>query len=123
MLCKYKFPLEKLMGKLTQAVVANPNAVDHRLSYYKQDICNFLFSRKTSRWPPKIVKKKNFFLYNSIPLLPCGSKICSKSLYLLPFPRYLQFFILRKNPRWPPKFVKIEIFLSFIVAFLYYPGG
>ena len=40
---------------------------------------------------------------------PCGSKIRSKSLYLLRFLRYCHFFIFRKNPRWPPKVAKIEI--------------
>ena len=43
-------------------------------------------------------------------VLPCGSKIPSKSLYLLRFSRYLHFFIFRKNPRWSPKVVEIEIF-------------
>ena len=41
-------------------------------------------------------------------LLPCGSKIHSKSLYLLRFQRYLRFFIFRKNSRWPPKVVKLK---------------
>ena len=40
-------------------------------------------------------------------VLPGGSKILSKSLYLLQFSRYSHFF---KNPRWPPKVAKIEIF-------------
>ena len=42
--------------------------------------------------------------------IPCGSKIRSKSLYLLRFSRYSHFFIFSKNPRWPPKVAKIEIF-------------
>ena len=41
-------------------------------------------------------------------LLTCGSKIRSKSLYLLRFQRYLRFFIFRKNSRWPPKVVKLK---------------
>ena len=64
----------------------------------KRNFSFFIF-RKNSRWQPKIVK-----------ILPCGSKIRSKSLYLLRFSRYLRFFIFRKNSRWPPKIVKFENF-------------
>ena len=34
----------------------------------------------------------------------------SKSLYLLRFLRYSDFFVFRKNSRWPPKVAKIETF-------------
>ena len=37
--------------------------------------------------------------------IPCGSKISSKSLYLVPFPRKMRFCILRRNSRWLPKVV------------------
>ena len=42
-------------------------------------------------------------------VLPYGSKIRSKLLYLLRFLRYSHFFIFHKNPRWPPKVAKFEI--------------
>ena len=48
------------------------------------------------------------FAYDTV-VLPCGSKIRSKSLDLLRFSRYSHFFIFHKNPRWPPKVVKTEI--------------
>ena len=56
------------------------------------------------------VKLKTFMFQQNTLLLPCGSKIRSKSLYLWQFQRYLPFFIFRKNSRWPPKVVKFEIF-------------
>ena len=61
---------------------------------------------------PKLdhVKLKTFMFQQNTLLLPCGSKIRSKSLYLRQFQRYLPFFIFSKNSRWPPKVVKFEIF-------------
>ena len=56
-------------------------------------------------------RKSKFFPFEQDTLvLPCGSKIRLKSLYLLRFSRYSYFFTFRKNPRWPPKVAKIEIF-------------
>ena len=43
-------------------------------------------------------------------VLPCGSKMQSKSLYLLWFLRYFHFFIFHWNLRWPSYVVKIESF-------------
>ena len=99
---------------------------------------HFFIFRKNPRWPPKVAKIEIFHHWtgdscttvrvkNSLEIAillevihiysfaqdtlvpPCGSKICSKSLYLLRFSRYWLFFIFRKNPRWPPKVAKIEI--------------
>ena len=68
------------------------------------------FSAKTQDGRQKWRKLKIFpFAWDTLAIL-CGSKIRSKSLYLLPFSRYSHFFIFRKNPRWPPKVAKIEIF-------------
>ena len=70
----------------------------------------FHFPLKT-KMAAKSGKNWNFstFTYDTL-VLPCGSKIRSKSLYLLQFSRYWHFFIFRKNSRWPPKVVKIENF-------------
>ena len=56
-------------------------------------------------------------------MLPCGSKIRLKSLYLLRFSRYSHFFIFLKNPRWLPKVEKIKIFPLLHKTLLYYPMG
>ena len=56
-------------------------------------------------------RKSKFYPFSPDTLvLPCGSKIRSKSHYLLRFSRYSHFFIYRKNPRWLPKVAKSEFF-------------
>ena len=93
------------------------------ISYGFRDTYDFLFSRKNSRWPPKIAKKSKIFAFTKEHLvLPCGSKIRSKSLYLLQFSRYLQFSVFRKNSRWPPKIEKNQKFLYLLRTIFYYPG-
>ena len=68
-----------------------------------RDIHFYIFRQKCR-------KLKFFPLAQNTLVLPCGSKIRSKSLYLLQFLRYSHFFIFRKSPRWSPKVAKIEIF-------------
>ena len=82
------------------------------ISYGFRDIHTFFFSFSTKiqdgrqKW-----RKLKFFTFAWDTLaIPCGSKIHSKSIYLLQFSRYSHYFIFRKNPRWPPKVAKIEIF-------------
>ena len=83
---------------------------NHSISYGYRDIHTFSFSAKVQDGRQKWRKLKFFtFAYDTL-VLPCGSKIRSKSLYLLRFSRYSHFFIFRKNSRWPPKVAKIEIF-------------
>ena len=80
------------------------------ISYGFRDIHTFSFSAKIQDGRQKWQKLKFFpFAWDTL-VLPCGSKIHSKLLYLLRFSRYSHFFIFRKNPRWPPKVAKIEIF-------------
>ena len=71
------------------------------------EIHTFSFSAKIQDGHQKWRKLKFFPLAL---VLPCGSKIRSKSLYLVQFSRYSHFFIICKSPRWPPKVAKIEIF-------------
>ena len=78
--------------------------------YLFRDIHTFSFSAKIQDGRQKWRKSKFYPFAQDTLVLPCGSKICSKSLYLLWFSRYSHFFIFRKNPRWPPKVAKIEIF-------------
>ena len=85
-------------------------ARNRSISYGSRDIHTFSFSAKTQDGRQKWRKLKFFpFAWDTL-AIPCGSKIRSKSLYLLRFSRYSHFFIFRKNPRWPPKVAKIEIF-------------
>ena len=85
-------------------------ARNRSISYGFRDIHTFSFSAKTQDGRQKWRKLKFFpFAWDTL-AIPCGSKIRSKSLYLLRFSRYSHFFIFRKNPRWPPKVAKIEIF-------------
>ena len=80
------------------------------ISYGFRDIHTFSFSAKIQDGRQKWRKLKFFHLAWDTLVLPYGSKIRSKSLYLLRFLRYSHLFIFHKNPRWPPKVVKIEIF-------------
>ena len=86
-------------------------ARNHSISYGFRGIHTFSFSAKIQDGRQKWRKLK-FFPFAKDPLvLPRGSKIRLKSLYLLRFSRYSHFFIFRKNSRWPPKVAKLEIFL------------
>ena len=80
------------------------------ICYGFRDIHTFSFSAKIQDGQQKWRKLKFFPFAKDTVALPCGSKIRSKSLYLLRFSRHSHFLIVRKNPRWPPKVVKIEIF-------------
>ena len=85
-------------------------ARNRSISYGFRDIHTFSFSAKIQDGRQKWRKLKFLpFAWDTL-AIPCGSKIRSKSLYLLRFSRYSHFFIFRKNPRWPPKVAKIEIF-------------
>ena len=70
----------------------------------------FRFPAKIQNGRQKWRKLKFFPLCIRSSCTTCGSKIRSKSLYLLRFSRYSHFFVFHKNPRWLPKVVKIEIF-------------
>ena len=80
------------------------------ISYVFRDIQTFSFSAKIQDGRQKWRKLKFFTFAQATLVLPCGSKIRSKSLHLVWFSRYSHFFIFSKNPRWPPKVVKFEIF-------------
>ena len=85
-------------------------ARNRSISYGFRDIHTFLFSAKIQDGRQKWQKLKFFPFAQDTLVLPCGSRIRSKSLYLIWFSRYSRFFIFRKNPRWPPKVAEIEIF-------------
>ena len=85
-------------------------ARNRSISYGFRDIDTFSFSAKIQDGRQKWRKLKFPQFAQDTPVPPCGSKIRSNSLYLLPFSRYWHFFIFRKSPRWPPKVAKIEIF-------------
>ena len=83
-------------------------AQNRSISYGFPGIDTFSFSAKIQDGRRKWRKLKfpSFAQETHVP--PCGSKIHSKSLYLLRFSRYWHFLIFRENPRWPPKVTKIE---------------
>ena len=58
--------------------------------------CNFCEKFENSKWPPSLAWQ-NFFenrhFYSAE--IPCGSKISSKSLYLVRFSRYKHFYVLQ----------------------------
>ena len=85
-------------------------ARNRSISYGFRDIHIFPFSAKIQDGRQKWRKLKFFPLAQDTLVLPCGSKIRSKSLYLVRFSRCSHFFIFRKSPRWPPKVAKHEIF-------------
>ena len=84
-------------------------ARNRSISYGFQDIHTFSFSAKIQDGRQKWRKLKFFDFPQATLVLPRGSKIRSKLLYLLRFSQYSHFFIFRKNPRWPSKVAKIEI--------------
>ena len=58
--------------------------------------CNFCEKFENSKWPPFLVRKfffENRHGYSS--MIPSGSKISSKSLYLARFSRYKHFYVLQ----------------------------
>ena len=85
------------------------NLLEITISYGFRDIDTFSFSKKIQYGRQKWQKLKFSPFPQDTLVPPCGSKIHSKSLYLLRFSRYCHFFIFHKNPRWPPKVAKIEI--------------
>ena len=58
--------------------------------------CNFCEKFENSKWPPFLAIQiffENRHGYSAE--LPCGSKISSKSLYLVRFSRYRHFYVLQ----------------------------
>ena len=83
------------------------------ISYGFRDICDFMFSAEIHDGRQKLKKNSKILISaKKHLLLPCVSKIWSKSLYLLRFSTYLRFFVFRKNSRWPPKIVNLKIWYS-----------
>ena len=58
--------------------------------------CNFCEKFENSKWPP-FLARQNFFekRHGYSAEIPCGSKISSKSLYLVRFSRYKHFYVLQ----------------------------
>ena len=88
-----------------------------RFSRYKHFyVLQFLRKIRKSKWPP-FLARQNFFENwdNYSPVIPCGSKISSKSLYLAGFSRYKHFCVLQfckkfENSKWPPFFARNFLF-------------
>ena len=79
--------------------------------------CNFGEKFENSKWPP-FLARENFFenRHGYSAEIPCGSKILSKSLYLVQFSRYKHFYVLQflrkfENSKWPPFFAR-QIFFE-----------
>ena len=70
-------------------------ARNRSISYSFRDIHTFSFSAKIQDGRQKWRKLKFFPFAEDTLVLTCGSKIRSKSLYLLWFSRYSHFFIFR----------------------------
>ena len=80
------------------------------ISYGFRDIHTFSFSAKIQDGRQKWQKLKFFpFAYDTL-VLSCGSKIRSKSLYLLWFSRYSHFFISAKIQDGRQKWRKLKFF-------------
>ena len=58
--------------------------------------CNFCEKFENSKWLP-FLARQNFFenMHGHSAEIPCGSKISSKSLYLVRFLRYKNFYVLQ----------------------------
>ena len=58
--------------------------------------CNFYEKFENSKWPP-FLARQNFFenRHGYSAEIPCGSKILSKSLYLVRVSRYKHFYVLQ----------------------------
>ena len=58
--------------------------------------CNFCEKFENSKWPPFLARQKFFQNWDNYSgEIPCGSKISSKSLYLVRFSRYKHFCVLQ----------------------------
>ena len=97
-------------------------AQNRSISYSFRDIDTFPVSAKIQDGRRKWRKLKFFPFVQDTLVPPCGSKICSKSLYLLRFSRYWHFSIFRENPRRLPKVAKFK-FPSFAQETLVPPCG
>ena len=79
--------------------------------------CNFCEKFENSKWPPFLERQKFFENWDNYSAeIPCGSKISSKSLYLVRFSRYKHFCVLQflrkfRNSKWPP-FLARQIFFE-----------
>ena len=88
-------PLENILP------VSQKFARNRSICYSFQDCCNFLFSAKIQDQHQKWRKLKLSFVQDD-PLVPCGSKIHSKSLYRLQFEIFVIFQIFTKTSNNKP---------------------
>ena len=92
--------------------------------------CNFCEKFENSKWPP-FLARQNFFenRHGDSAEIPCGSKISSKSLYLVRFSRYKHFYVLQflrkiRKFKMAAIFGKTNFFLKIGMATLQrYPVG
>ena len=92
--------------------------------------CNFCEKFENSKWPP-VLARQNFFgnRHGYSAEIPCGSKISSKSLYLVRFSRYKHFYVLKflrkiRKFKMAAIFGEINFFFKLGIATLQrYPEG
>ena len=98
-------------------------ARNRSISYDFRDIYTFSFSTKIQDGRQKWRKSKFYPFSPDTLVLPCGSKIRSKSLYLLRFSRYSHFFIYCKKSKMATKSGENPNFTPLHRTLLYYPAG
>ena len=78
--------------------------------------CNFAQKFENSKWLPFLARQKFFENWDNYSAeIPCGSKISSKSLYLVWFSRYRHFYVLQflqkiRYSKWPPFLARQNFF-------------
>ena len=86
-------------------------------SRYKH-FCVLQFLRKIRKFKMAAIFGETIFFLNRHEYsaeIPCGSKISSKSLYLVRFSRYKHFYVLQfcekfENSKWPPFLARQQFF-------------
>ena len=96
------------------------NSLKIALSLTASEVFSMFYFLLKSKMDPKCRKLKFFPLAQDTLVLPCGSEIHSKSLYLLRFSRYLQFLFSAKIKDGHRKWRKIETFSPKYRIPLYY---
>ena len=77
---------------------------------------NFYEKVENSKWPPFLARQIFFENRHGYAVdIPCGSKISSKSLYLVQFSRYKHFYFCNfcekfENSKWPPFLARQKFF-------------
>ena len=87
-----------------------------RYMYKHFYVLQFLRKIRNSKWQPFLARQNFFENWHGYSAdIPCGSKISSKSLYLVRFSRYKHFYVLQfcekfKNSKWLPFLARQKFF-------------